>query len=85
MTRQMKPALKLEDPRRHPAEVVKELQGLLEAGAVAHSDPRHDYVYELEGEGRIFYLYLYPHRQKVQLLATWPKDGTAAMVDQAAD
>jgi hypothetical protein len=51
---------------------------------VAHSDPHHDYVYELAGENRVFYLYLYPGGQKVQLLATWHRDGTAELVQQPA-
>jgi hypothetical protein len=84
MTRQMTPALKVEDPRGHSTEEVKELRQLLETGAVAHSDPRHDYVYELEGERRVFYLYLYPGGEKVQLLATWPSDGATGLMEQTA-
>lgn len=84
MTRQMTPALKVEDPRHHSAEVVQELRSLIEAGAVAHSDPHHDYVYELAGESRVFYLYLYPGGRKVQLLATWNRETTSELAQQPA-
>lgn len=81
MVLQMKEALRVEDPRHHPKEFVEEVESLLASGGEAYADPQHKNVYELEGRTRIYYLYLNPRGDRVQLLATWPKQ----VADRAAD
>lgn len=63
--------IKIEDLRHHPAEVVEKLQALLAAGAVAHEDPHRDSFYEIESNGRVYYICVSPVTGKVLLLGTW--------------
>jgi len=63
--------IKIEDLRHHPTEVVEKLQALLAAGAVAHEDPHRDSFYEIESNGRVYYICVSPVTGKVLLLGTW--------------
>ena len=63
--------IKIEDLRHHPAEVVEKLQTLLTGGAVAHQDPHRDSFYEIESNGRVYYICVSPVTGKVLLLGTW--------------
>ena len=62
---------RIEDLRHHPAEVVEKLRLLLASGAVAHEDPNRDSFYEIESNGRVFYICVSPITGKVLLLGTW--------------
>lgn len=62
---------KIEDLRHHPLEVVEKLRGLLAAGAVAHEDPHRDSFYEIESQGRVYYICVSPVTGKILLLGTW--------------
>ncbi len=75
---------KIEDIRRHPAELVEKLSALLVAGAKATADPRRKNFYELENCSRVFYIHISPHNGKVYLLATWEKDAPAGGWDTTA-
>lgn len=63
--------IKIEDLRHHPAEVVEKLQVLLANGAMAHKDPHRDSFYEIESNGRVYYICVSPVTGKVLLLGTW--------------
>ena len=71
MVLQLNERLTIENLRNYPSETVENLRGLLENGALAHADPRHENFYEVENGRRIFYVYLSPASGKVILLATW--------------
>jgi hypothetical protein len=73
----------IEDLRHHPAEVVEKLRALLASGAVAHEDPHRESFYEVESNGRVYYICVSPITGKVLLLGTWladrkPKAGVKA-------
>ncbi len=74
MVLQLNEKLKIENLRNYPTETVDNLRALLENGALAHADPRHENFYEVENGRRIFYVYLSPASGKVILLATWRRD-----------
>ena len=74
MVLQLTQELVIENLRRYPAETVESLRGLLQGGALAHADPRHENFYELENGSRVYYIFLSPATHKVILLATWDKD-----------
>lgn len=85
MAIRMTTTVRVEDPRRHPRQLVEELEGLLADGNLGHADPHHKGVFEVEGDRHIYYIYLFPQGDRAQLLATWPKDLTLAVLDRAAD
>ena len=68
---------KIEDLRHHPVEVVEKLRSLLAGGAVAHVDPHRDSFYEIESNGRVFYVCVSPITGKVLLLGTWLNEAGA--------
>jgi len=69
--------LRIDNLRRHPAEMVARLCSLLAAGAVATPDPHRNGFYDLEDGKRIFYVHLSP-TGTVLLLATWLEEGAPA-------
>ena len=64
----------IEDLRHHPAEVIEKLRALLASGAVAHEDPHRESFYEVENNGRVYYICVSPITGKVLLLGTWLAD-----------
>ena len=62
---------RIEDLRHHPAEVIEKLRHVLASGAVAHEDPHRDSFFEIESNGRVFYICVSPITGKVLLLGTW--------------
>ncbi len=71
--------LEIEDLRNHSAETVEKLRQLLASGAQAQPDPHRADFYELESHTQVFYIHISPINGKVMLLATWLKDGQAAV------
>lgn len=69
--------LTIENTRRHPAEEVEKLRGLLEAGAQVVPDPHRAHFYEVENGTRVFYFHISPVTGHVLLLASWEKDRVA--------
>jgi len=69
---------KIEDLRHHPTEVVEKLQGLLANGAMAQQDPHRDSFYEIESNGRVYYICVSPVTGKVLLLGTWLAGNSSA-------
>lgn len=69
---------RIEDLRHHPAEVVEKLRAVLASGAIAHKDPHRDSFYEIEGNGRVFYICVSPITGKVILLGTWQTESPAS-------
>lgn len=63
--------MKIESLRNHPVEDVETLQRLLAAGADVRTDPHHKNFYEVEGAGRVFYVYVSPVSGQVRLAAIW--------------
>src|SRR5258706_2187037 len=59
--------------RNYPAEIIKELEGLLLSGGLALPDPKRKGFYDLENYDRIFFIQISSITGKVVLLATWRK------------
>jgi len=72
--------LSIEDLRNHPAEIVDKLREALLAGAVARKDPHRKSFYEVESDGRVFYICISPVTSTVLLLGTWPAEEPQAAV-----
>lgn len=69
--------LNIEDLRDHPPEVVEKLRELLASGAAASEDPHRDSFYEVESNGRVFYICVSPITGKVLLLGTWVNESAS--------
>ena len=63
----------VENPRNYPAEIIKELEGLLLSGESALPDPKRKGFYDLENHERTFFIQISSITGKVALLATWRK------------
>ena len=74
MVLQLEETITIESLRDHAAETVEKLRELVTAGALVNLDPQREGYYELEHGGEVFYIHVYPDRNKVLLLATWHKD-----------
>lgn len=75
----------IENPRRHASESVERLRGLLAEGTKATADPKRQGFYDLEDDGRVFYIYVSPVSGRVVLLATWLDHETASPIPQPAE
>jgi hypothetical protein len=65
--------------RNYPAEIVKELEDLLQSGGSALPDPKRKGFYDLQNDKRTFFIYISPVTSKAMLLASWlrPKQDVA--------
>jgi hypothetical protein len=63
----------VDNPRNYPAEIIKELEGLLLSGGSALPDPKRKGFYDLENHERTFFIQISPITGEVTLLATWRK------------
>jgi hypothetical protein len=59
--------------RNYPAEIIKELEGLLLSGGSALPDPKRKGFYDLENHERTFFIHISSITGNVVLLATWRK------------
>jgi hypothetical protein len=59
--------------QNYPAEIIKELEGLLLSGGSALPDPKRKDFYDLESHERIFFIQISSITGRVVLLATWRK------------
>ena len=75
--------VRVESLRNHPAVDVETLQRLFAAGADAKADPHHKHFYEVEGDGRVFYVYISPVSSDVRLVAVWRTDSKPETVRAA--
>jgi len=64
----------IEDPRKHPFEIVERLRALLADGSTIRQDPRRESFYEVHDDASVYYIYASPITGKVYLLATWQKE-----------
>jgi hypothetical protein len=83
MKKRLHGKMKIESLRNHSAEDVETLQRLLSAGADATTDPHHRDFYEVEGAGRVFYIYVSPVSDQVRLAAMWYANSTPESVRAA--
>lgn len=75
----------IEDLREHPPEIVDRLRAALAAGAVTREDPHRAGFYEVESDGRVFYICISPITSKVLLLGTWVGDADEISVSSEKD
>lgn len=70
------PDFEIEARPEHAHAVVEELRGVLsnlaeQPHAVLRADPKREGFFDLESDGRIFFVFIPPTGQRVLLLATW--------------
>lgn len=71
MIKRLSGKVKIESLRNHSVADVQGLQRLLASGTDAATDPHHKNFYEVEDDGRVFYLYISPVNGEVRLMAVW--------------
>jgi len=69
---------KIEDPRGHGAEALRQLHEALASAAPAVPDARRANFFEVQADGRVFYIHVSPVSRKITLLATWLPDRVEA-------
>lgn len=75
--------LHVENLRNYPAEDARRLRDLLLRGALASPDPERKNFYDVEDDGRVFYIHISP-AGSVLLLALWGKEGTPIHIHASA-
>ena len=69
----MNKPFEIDNPRNYPARVVEELREFLARGVAAQPDPKRQGFYDVEVEGRVFFICIFSPSGAITLLATWPK------------
>lgn len=63
--------IRIENARLYPAEVVNRLYAALLNGVELHADESRINFYDLNSEGRTYFIYISPLNGRVILIATW--------------
>lgn len=71
MMLRMKNDLMIKSVKVRPIGTMEELRSLLTEGAEARPDSSRKNFYELDGDRRVFYIYVSPATRNVTLLAVW--------------
>ena len=66
--------IRIENARHYPRETVEQLRTALPHGAVLRADESRMNFYDLDTEGRTFFIYVSPATGNVTLIATWDKN-----------
>jgi hypothetical protein len=74
MLLRMNDTFEIDNPRNYGAALVDELRASLARGAWAHPDPKRQGFYDIEVEGRVFFIWV-PSSGAVTLLAAWSRSG----------
>jgi hypothetical protein len=68
--------IRIENARLYPAATVDQLRTALSNGAVLKPDETRRNFYDLQTEGRTFFIYVSPASGSITLIATWAADAT---------
>ena len=71
--------LKIEDPRGHCPETLRQLREALVSGAPAVPDARRPDFFEVQADEQVFYIHVSPASRKITLLATWSPEPAEAV------
>lgn len=71
--------LKIEDPRGHGPEALRQLREALALAAPAHPETRRPNFFEVHADDRVFYIHVSPVSRKITLLAIWSQDPVEAV------
>jgi hypothetical protein len=72
-------SMKIEDPRGHGPEALRQLREALISCAPAVPDARRPNFFEVQADERVFYIHISPVSRKVTLLATWSQEPVEAV------
>ena len=70
--------IRIENARLYPSEVVDRLYAALSRGAELHSYESRMNFYDVNSEGRTYFIYISPTNEKVTLIATWAQKRASA-------
>lgn len=70
--------IQIENARLYPAAIVDELHTALSNGAKLRADETRKHFYDLDIQGRTFFIYISPANSSVTLIAMWPQKPPAA-------
>jgi hypothetical protein len=65
---------KIEDPRRHCPETLRQLREALVSRAPAVPDARRPHFFEVQADDQVFYIHVSPVSRKITLLAAWSQE-----------
>jgi hypothetical protein len=71
--------LKIEDPRGHGPETLRQLREALASRAPAVLDARRPNFFEVHADEHVFYIHVSPVSRKIILLATWSQEAVEAV------
>ncbi len=70
--------IRIENARLYPSEVVDRLYAALSRGAELRADQSRMNFYDVNSEGRTYFIYISPANEKVTLIATWAQKRASA-------
>jgi hypothetical protein len=74
-----KETLRIENARLYPAELVDQLLAALSSGAELRPDDSRTNFYDVEANGRTFFIYISPVGGRITLIASWTKPLAASL------
>jgi hypothetical protein len=78
-----KEKIRIENARLYPAAIVNQLQTALSNGAKLQVDETRRNFYDLETEGRTYFIYISPASRNIILIATWERKCSSANAKSA--
>jgi hypothetical protein len=70
--------IRIENARLYPSEIVNQLRTALANGTELHADEFRVNFYDLNSEGRTYFIYISPANGSVTLIATWAQKHASA-------
>lgn len=71
-------AMRIENPRLYPLEIVEELQAALSGGGKLRANELRINFYDLATEDRTYFIYVSPVSGDITLIATWAQNSSSA-------
>jgi hypothetical protein len=76
--------IRIENARLYPRKIVDQLLLALSNGTQLHADESRIHFYDLEADGRKYFIYVSPVNASVTLIATWAKKRKSSLSKSAA-
>lgn len=74
--------VRIENARLYPAAIVDDLRTALSKGAKLQANGDRKHFYDVDFEGRTFFIHISPANGSVTLIATWARERSSADVKQ---
>jgi hypothetical protein len=76
--------IRIENARLYPSEIVDQLLKALSNGTQLYEDESRKHFYDVDADGRTYFIYVSPANASITLIATWAKKRKSSVWISAA-